>query len=57
MISEIKNDQLAYPAAFSEYDSVWLKKRMLIDRYQQQLLQQWVQDNNVTIKILKKARL
>lgn len=57
MISDIKNDQLAYPAAFSEYDSVQTKKRMLIDWYQQQLLQQWMQDNNVTIRILKKARL
>lgn len=57
MISDIKNDQLAYPAAFSEYDAVWVKKKMLLDWYQQQLLQQWMQDNNVTIRILKKARL
>ena len=27
MISDIKNDQLAYPAAFSEYDAVWVKKK------------------------------
>lgn len=56
-VADIKNDQLVYPAAFSEYDSVLAKKRMLIDWYQQQLLQQWMRHNNVTIRVLKKARL
>jgi bla regulator protein blaR1 len=57
MIPVLKNDPLTYPAAFNEHDSVWVKKRMLIDWYRQQLLQQWMQHNDVTIKILKKARL
>lgn len=57
LISKLNNDQLAYPIAFREYDSVLAKKKMLINWYQQQLLQQWMKHNGVTIKILKRARL
>lgn len=56
-IPEIQSEWITYPTSFNEKDSLLLKKRMLIDRYKQQLLQQWMQRDSTSAKGLKKARL
>ncbi len=57
LMPEIQTDWLTYPTAFREKDSLLLKKKMLLDAYKQQLLQQWMQQDSISIRILKKARL
>jgi bla regulator protein blaR1 len=54
---ELQNEWITYPAAFSDQDSMLVKKRMLKDWYKQQLLRQLIQRDSVMVKGLKKARL
>lgn len=54
---ELQNEWVTYPAAFSDQDSMLVKKRMLKDWYKQQLLRQLIQRDSVMVKGLKKARL
>ncbi len=54
---KIKTDWLTYPTAFREKDSLLLQKKMFLEKYKQQLLQQWIQQDSVSVRILKKARL
>lgn len=54
---ELQNEWITYPAAFSDQDSMLVKKRMLKDWYKQQLLRQLIQHDSVMVKGLKKARL
>lgn len=54
---ELQNEWVTYPAAFSDQDSMLVKKRMLKDWYKQQLLRQLIQHDSVMVKGLKKARL
>jgi len=57
MIPEVQSEWLAYPAVFHEDDSVLVKKRLLIEWYKQQIIQQLINRNSISTRGLKKARL
>jgi len=57
VIPELQNDWMTYTAAFNEHDSVLAKKRILIDWYKRQLVQQWINRDSIATKGLKKVRL
>ncbi len=57
VIPELQNDWITYTAAFNEHDSLLAKKRMLIDWYKRQLVQQWINRDSISAKGLKKVRL
>ena len=57
VIPELQNDWMTYTAAFNEHDSLLAKKRMLIDWYKRQLVQQWINRDSISAKGLKKVRL
>ncbi len=57
MLPELQSEWMALPVRLQENDSLLLYKKMLIDRYKQQLLQQWMKADS-SIKVgLKRARL
>ncbi len=57
MLPELQSEWMALPVRLQENDSLLLYKKMLIDRYKQQLLQQWMKADS-SIKVgLKRAKL
>lgn len=57
MLPELQSEWMALPVRLQENDSLLLYKKMLIDRYKQQLLQQWMKADSSSKVGLKRARL